>query len=66
MSFKEFKVRVSPASASILEARLPCRSCGQLTSGRIFVALGSLGGTKVKSIKTAEAELPICELCKGG
>ncbi len=59
-----FKARVSPSAAAVLELRLPCRTCGKLTAGEAFLSLGHMGGTRVKGLKSIEAELPLCESCR--
>ncbi len=63
MNFQQFESRVSPSPVAVLEARLPCRTCGQLTAGQAFLSLSHTGGTRVKGLKTIEAELPLCERC---
>ncbi len=63
MDLQAFKARVSPSAAAILELRLPCRTCGQLTAGQAFLSLGHQGGAHVKGLKSIEAELPLCESC---
>ena len=66
MNFQAFKARVSPSAAAVLELRLPCRICGQLTAGQAFLSLGHQGGAHVKGLKLIEAELPLCGNCAGG
>ncbi len=67
MSLKEFKIRVAPSKALVLDVHGPCAKCGRGgTPTQLYLAVGHQGAGRLKNLKAIEGELGLCELCVGG
>ncbi|MEE9174145.1 MAG: hypothetical protein V3U30_04130 [Thermoplasmata archaeon] len=65
MGLKEFQTRISPSVALIVEFHGPCKNCSRGgTPARLFLALGTQGGGKLKGLKAVEGELGLCDGCR--
>ncbi len=62
--FKEFKTKVAPARAFIIQANGPCPGCGRLIAQQLFVSLGNRGGSDARNLKAIEANLGLCDVCR--
>ncbi len=66
-SLKQFKTRVAPAKAFVLDVHGPCRRCGRGgVPTQLYLAVGDQGGDSVWNLKALEGELGLREFCAGG